>query len=106
MKRSTLNKDISTLKAFINGCRGNRYVNGEIRLALRKQDERPVKSLSATQIRDLLSGSVPYPRLRMRVLLALGTGLRCGDIESWRISDLDSENSYVSTWLSPEGIYS
>jgi integrase len=33
----------------------------------------------------------------MRILLALGTGLRRGDIESWRVSDLDFENSSVTT---------
>jgi integrase len=33
----------------------------------------------------------------MRILLALGTGLRRGDIESWRVSELDLENSSVTT---------
>ncbi len=95
--RSTVNKDIRNLKAFINWCRGNRYVNGEIKIRLLKEDERPVKSLSNTQIKKLLSTSKPYKTLRMRILLALGTGLRRGDIESWRISDIDFENSYVTT---------
>jgi integrase len=95
--RSTLNKDIRNLKAFINWCRGNRYINGEIKIRLLKEDERPVKSLSNTQIKKLLSTSKPYKTLWMRILLALGTGLRRGDIESWRVSDIDFENSYVTT---------
>jgi integrase len=33
----------------------------------------------------------------MRILLALGTGLRRGDIGTWRVSDLDFEKSYVTT---------
>ena len=33
----------------------------------------------------------------MRIVLALGTGLRRGDMESWRVSDLDFEKSYVAT---------
>jgi integrase len=33
----------------------------------------------------------------MRVLLALGTGLRRNDIELLNISDIDFENSYVTT---------
>jgi integrase len=33
----------------------------------------------------------------MRVLLALGTGLRRGDIELLRVCDIDFENSYVTT---------
>ena len=95
--RSTVNKDIRNLKAFINWCRGNRYVNGEIKIRLLKEDERPVKSLSNTQIKKLLSTSKPYKTLWMRILLALGTGLRLGDIETWRVSDIDFENSYVTT---------
>jgi integrase len=33
----------------------------------------------------------------MKILLALGTGLRRGDIESWRVSELDFENNSVIT---------
>ena len=62
-----------------------------------KEDEKPVKSLSTIQIRKLLSASRPFPTLRMRVLLALGTGLRRGDIESLKVPDIDFENSYVTT---------
>jgi len=97
VKRSTLNKDIRNLRAFIRWCRKNRYLNGEMELNLLKEDERPVKSLSATQIQDLLTVSLPYPALRMRILLALGTGLRRGDIESWKVSDLDFESCTVTT---------
>ncbi len=95
--RSTVNKDIRNLKALISWCRGNRYVNGEIKIRLLKEDERPVKSLSNTQIKKLLSTSKPYKTLWTRILLALGTGLRRGDIESLRVSDIDFENSYVTT---------
>jgi integrase len=97
VKRSTVNKDIRNLKAFTHWCRKNRYLNGEIELSLLREDERPEKSLSTTQIRKPLSASKPYPRLRMRILLASGTGLRRGDIELWRVSDLDFEKSYVTT---------
>jgi integrase len=97
IKRSTLNKDIRNLRAFIHWCRKNRYLNGEIELSLLKEDERPVKYLSGTQIQELLTASIQFPVLRMRILLALGTGLRRGDIESWRVSELDFENCYATT---------
>ncbi len=48
VKRSTLNKDIRNIRAFINWCRENRYVNGELKLKLLKEDERPVKFLTKT----------------------------------------------------------
>jgi integrase len=94
---STVNKDIRNIRAFINWCRENRYVNGDIKLKLLKEDERPVKSLTNTQIKKLLSAFKPYQTMRMRILLALGTGLRRGDIELLSVSDLDFENSYVTT---------
>jgi len=95
--RSTVNKDIRNLRAFINWCRENMYVNGEIKIRELKEDERPVKSLSNTQIKKLLSTSKRYKTMWMRILLALGTGLRLRDIEIWRVSDIDFENSYVTT---------
>ncbi len=97
VKRSTLNKDIRNLKAFIHWCKKNRYTNGEIEIRQVKEDERPVKSLTNTQIKKLLLASKPYQTLRMRILLALGTGLRRGDIEALRICDVDFENGYVTT---------
>ena len=97
IKRSTLNKDIKNLRAFIRWCTKNRYLNGDIELTLLKEDERPVISLTPTQIQELLTASLQFPALRMRILLALGTGLRRGDIESWRVSELDFENNSVIT---------
>jgi integrase len=97
VKRTTLNKDISNLKAFMNWCRENRYVNGDIKLKLLKEDERPVKSLSTVQIKKLLSAAKPYQPLRMWILLALGTGLRRDDIRSLSVSDIDFEHGSVTT---------
>jgi len=51
VKHTTLNKDIRNLKAFVSWCRENRYVNGEIKIKLLKEDDRPVKSLTTTQIK-------------------------------------------------------
>ena len=61
IKRSTLNKDIKNLRAFIRWCRKNRYLNGEIELNLLKEDEKPVISLTHAQIQELLTTSLPYP---------------------------------------------
>ncbi len=72
-------------------------MNGEIEIRQLKEDERPVKSLTNTQIRKLLLASKTCQTMRMRILLALGTGLRRGDLESLRIPDIDFENSYATT---------
>jgi integrase len=97
VKRPTLNKDIRNLKSFINWCRDNRYVNGKLKITELKEDTRPVKSLNCIQIRKLLSAATPYQTMRLRILLALGTGLRRGDIESLKIGDIDFEKNSITT---------
>ena len=97
IKRPTLNKDIRNLKTFVNWCRENRYLNGTIKIKELKEDERPVKSLNDLQIKKLISVAESYRSIKMRILLALGTGLRRGDIESLKISDIDFTNNYIST---------
>ena len=98
VKRPTLNKDIRNLITFVNWCRENRYLNGEIKIKRLKEDERPVKFLNSIQIKKLLSASSPYQTMRLRILLALGTGLRRGDIDSLKISDIDTEKSNITTF--------
>jgi integrase len=97
IKRSTLNKDIRNLRTFINWCRKKRYVNGEVEIRELKEDERPVKSLNDAQVKKLMSVAEPYQTIRMRIFLALGTGLRLGDIESLKITDIDFGSNYITT---------
>ncbi len=97
VQRPTLNKDIRNLKAFVSWCKKNRYLNGKIEIRELKIDEKPVKSQNNEQIKKLLKSLEPYPSMKIRILLALGTGLRRGDIESLKISDIDSTNNYITT---------
>jgi len=97
VKRSTLNKDIRNLKTFVNWCREKRYLNGSLKIRELKEDERPVKSLNDAQVKKLMSVAEPYRSIKMRILLALGTGLRRGDIESLKINDIDFANNYITT---------
>jgi integrase len=97
VKRPTLNKDIRNLKTFVNWCRENRYLNGNIKIKELKEEERPVRSLNDVQIKKLLIVAEAYPAIKMRILLALGTGLRRGDIDSLKISDLDFESNSIAT---------
>ena len=97
VKRPTLNKDIRNLKTFINWCKKKRYINNEIELRELKEDERPVKSLNDVQIRKLLVATESYVAMKIRVLLALGTGLRRGDIDSLKVSDIDFERNSITT---------
>ena len=97
VKRSTLNKDLRNLKTFINWCTENRYLNGNLKLKELKEEERPVRSLNGAEIRKLLKATERYPSMKIRVLLALATGLRRGDIDSLKICDIDFEKNSIST---------
>jgi len=97
IKRTTLNKDIRNLRTFVNWCREKRYLNGTIKIRELKEEERPVKSLNDAQVKKLMSAAEPYQTTKTRILLALGTGLRLGDIESLKIADIDFENNSITT---------
>jgi len=49
------------------------------------------------QVRDLLTASSKYPTLRLRVLLAVTTGLRRGDIEAIRVGDIHFDRNTIAT---------
>ena len=97
VSRPTLNKDIRNLKTFINWCKKKRYINNQIELRELKEEEKPVRSLNGTEIKKLLKSTEPYPSMKIRVLLALATGLRRGDIDSLKICDIDFEKNSIST---------
>ncbi|TFG45459.1 MAG: hypothetical protein E4H40_08265, partial [Candidatus Brocadiia bacterium] len=44
-----------------------------------------------------MKAAEPCPSMKIRILLALGTGLRRSDIESLRISDIDFEKNCITT---------
>ena len=56
-----------------------------------------MKSLNGIQIRELLTAAEPYQSIKMRILLALGTGFRRGDIETLKVDDIDFANNYITT---------
>jgi len=95
--KATLNKDIRNIKTFVYWCREQRYLNGNLKLKELKIEERPVKSLNDAQIKKLLTAAETCPAMKMRILLALATGLRSGDINSLNISDIDFEKNCICT---------
>jgi len=82
---------------IIYWCKENIYLNGDLKIRELKEEERPVGSLNDVEIKKLLKAAEPYPSVKMRVLLALGTGLRHGDIEALKISNIDFERNCIAT---------
>jgi integrase len=97
VQKSTLNKDIRNLNAFLNWAEQKRYVGSGLQVKKVKVPQKPVVALSPGQVKDLLSAASRYPTQRLRVLLAVTTGLRRGDIETIRIGDIHFGRNTITT---------
>ena len=94
---NTLNKDIRNMHAFLSWAAKNRFVPSDLEIKKVKVPQRPVISLSPKQVRDLLVTTERHPTIRLRVLLAVTTGLRRGDIEAIRIADIHFDRNTIAT---------
>jgi integrase len=95
--KNTLNKDIRNLHAFLNWAVKNRFVASGLEIKKVKVPQKPVTALSPQQVRDLIKLVSEYPTLRLRVLLAVTTGLRRGDIEAILIGDIHFDRNTITT---------
>jgi len=95
--KNTLNKDIRNIKAFLNWAVKNRFVTPGLEIKKVKVPQKPVSALSQQQVRDLLIAASGHPTLRLRVLLAVTTGLRRGDIEAIRVGDIHFDRNTTAT---------
>ena len=95
--KNTLNKDITNLHAFLNWAAKNRFVTSGLEIKKLKVPQKPVVSLSPKQVRDLITRASRYPTLHLRILLAVTTGLRRGDIEAIRIGDIHFDRNTITT---------
>ena len=95
--KNTLNKDIRNLHAFLNWAVRNRFVASGLQIRKVKVPQKPVVSLSPQKVKDLLVASERYPTIRLRVLLAVTTGLRRGEIEAIRIGDIHFDRNTIAT---------
>ncbi len=97
VQKNTLNKDIRNLNAFLNWAARNRFVSSDLEVRKVKVALKPVAALSPQQVRDLLTAASKYPAMRLRVLLAVTTGLRRGDIEAIRVGDIHFDRNTIAT---------
>lgn len=97
VKKDTLNKDIRNISAFLNWAVKNRYVVAGVGIKKVKVSQKPVIALSPQQVRNIIKLVPDYPTLRLRILLAVTTGLRRGDIEAIHIGDIHFDRNTITT---------
>ncbi len=83
--------------AFLNWAAKNRYVAPDLVLKRVKVQQKPVQALSPQQVKDLITAASDYPTLRLRILLAVTTGLRRGDVQTIRIGDIHFDRNTITT---------
>ncbi len=101
--KTTLNKDVRNLNAFLAWAGKNHFITSGLKVKKVKVAQKPVAALSPQQVRDLLTAVARHPPLRLRVLLAVTTGLRRGDIEAIRIGDIHFDRNTLTTHKSKAG---
>jgi integrase len=92
----TVNKDITCLKAFFNWLKTQGYHQGGLKLYKLPTDPPKSKALTDTQIKALIK-ACPTPEWRLRVVLALSTGLRKIDLYRLPTGDIDFDNNWIGT---------
>ncbi|MBN2315908.1 MAG: tyrosine-type recombinase/integrase, partial [Sedimentisphaerales bacterium] len=95
--KNTLNKDIKNLHAFLKWAAKNRFVALNLKVKKVKVAPKPVTSLSPQQVKKLITIASKYPSLRLRILLAVTTGLRRSDIEAIHIGDIQFDRNIIAT---------
>jgi integrase len=101
VKNSTLNREAAVLSHFFNWCIEREYYsrnNPASRVKLKEVSEREIR-LTGEQIRELLDKS--SGKMRTSILLALGCGLRRGEIVGLKWSHIDFDTSMIHL---PSGI--
>ena len=97
---ATLNKDIRNIKTFVRWCVEWKYLSPDMRPKLkpRRVQQAPVVTLSPDQVKVLLiAAAAESPAWYVRVLLAVSTGLRRGDIEALQPCDIHLDRGTIAT---------
>lgn len=97
VSRTTLNKDIRNLSAFLGRATRKRFAAGGLEIKKVKAAQKPVVALSPQQVKHLLAVAARCPTLKLRILLAVATGLRRGDIEALRIGAIHFDRNTTAT---------
>jgi integrase len=97
VKKNTLNKDIKNMHAFLKWGAKKRFVDPDLKVKKVKVVPKSVTSLSPQQVKKLITIAAKYPTLRLRILLAVTTGLKRSDIEAIHIGDIQFDRNIIAT---------
>ena len=91
LSRNTINSYLRAIKAAVNWGQKNQYIDKAIEIEYISAPQKPVRILTATEIKNLLAACGNDQQWKMRIYLALVTGLRKSDIDVLKITDINIE---------------
>jgi len=94
VKPYTVAKDIAYLRAFVNWAAEQNFMS-PFKIERIKTPEPPVVLVESEVIQKTLQSLKNEPTYFVRLILALSTGLRRGDIDSLKVSDVNLKECYV-----------
>jgi len=101
---ATVNKDLRTIRTMVGWAVKNRYMGHDAKVidwsdVRQPEQERPVRALTVTEFARLLAtaGKLYGQSWQVRLILAVASGLRQGDIESLHVSDIRPATCSLTT---------
>ncbi len=92
---NTINKHIRNFRAIINWGVKHRFIS-EIEIKNVKADGKQIRILNNREVKELLIACADDKQWRMRILIAVCTGLRRSDIDNLKLRDVNIERKTVS----------
>lgn len=93
---NTINKDIRNLRAFFRYCKEHLYVKSDLKIPKIKAEEKIIRILTDDEVRELIIACGNDKQWRMRILLAVCTGLRRGDLDRLQLQHIDLNRKTIS----------
>lgn len=92
----TVNKDIRNLRALFSYGKQRFYITSDLHISKVKADQKPIRILSNKEVKNLVTACGDNKQWRMKILLAVCTGLRRSDIEHLQLNNIDIERKTIS----------
>jgi len=92
---NTINKHIRNFRAIVNWGAKYRYISG-IDIKDVKADDKQIRILSNAEVKNLITACGEDKQWRMRILMAVCTGLRRSDLDAMKLGNIDIEHKTVS----------
>lgn len=96
ISNNTINKHLRNLKAVFAWAKKRNYMQ-DIEIKKVKADDKLIRILNHSEIRTLLDVCGNDEQWRMRILMALCTGLRRSDLDNLKIRNIDIERKTITT---------